>query len=280
MSPNPAESCQPQSEADHGEEHWSLVSIAFGAVSGTVIAILIQPLVDLLPAKLFEEFLTKLVETILNLGLPVLFAYIAARIRRLDHFLRLYLAPAAFVASVLLTLSLWAHADWPTNRLAIAAAALTMVETWFFLLFCGGAIQSGLSQIVGKQEAEYKERREADARRIAEQSIAEGDPGMAAGLFAVNAAGEVSKALSQGCLQLALLAFNLAAIFGVSALDAHELFKLSLTWSLLAGAIIAAALVPVVLMSKKFGEQHAETVPLDEKYTGILPDREKHNEAP
>ena len=72
-----------------------------------------------------------------------------------------------------------------------------MVETWFFLLFCGGAIQSGLSQIVGKQEAEYKERREADARRIAEQSIAEGDPGMAAGLFAVNAAGEVSKALSK-----------------------------------------------------------------------------------
>jgi hypothetical protein len=279
MSPNAAES-QPQSESDHGGEHWSLVSIAFGAVSGTVIAILIQPLVDLLPAKLFEEFLTKLVETILNLGLPVLFAYIAARIRRLDHFLRLHLARAAFVASVLLALSLWVHAGGPTNRLAIAASALTMVETWFFLLFCGDAVQSGLSQIVGKQAVKYKEQREADARSIAEQSVAEGDPGMAAGLFAVNAAGEFNKTLAQGCLRFVLLAFNLAAIFVVSALDAHELFKLSGAWSLIAAAIIAAATMPIVLMSEKFGEQHAETVPLDEKYVGILPDRDKHDEAP
>jgi hypothetical protein len=155
-----------------------------------------------------------------------------------------------------------------------------MVETWFFLLFCGDSVQSGLSQIVGKQAVKYKEQREADARSIAEQSIAQGDPGMAAGLFAVNAAGELGKALAGGCFRLVLLAFNLAAIFMVSALDAHELFKLSLAWSLMAGAIIAAATMPIVLMSEKFGEQHAETVPLGEKYAGILPDRDKRDGAP
>lgn len=49
---------------------------------------------------------------------------------------------------------------------------------------------------------------------------------------------------------------------------------------MIAAAIIAAATMPIVLMSEKFGEQHAETVPLDEKYVGILPDRDKHDEAP
>ena len=278
MGPS-AEEAKHQSDSNDGESHWSLVSVAFGAVSGTIIAILIQPLVDLLPAKLFEEFLSRIVEAILRLGLPVLFAYTATRIRRLDHFLLRYLSPAALIASVLLALSLWARSGWPTHLLAVISIVLTMLETCFFLLFCGSAVQLGLSQIVGKQEAVYKEDREAEAQRIAAQSIAEGDPDKAVTRFAWSAGGRVVQAMLPACLNTILLEFNIAAIFIVSSLDSHELFNLSWIWSVIAGAIIAAATMQIVGMSLEFGLQHAATVPLDEKYRGILTDHDDCDDA-
>jgi hypothetical protein len=281
MSSEPAESeLEPSDPSKKNEEHWSLVSVAFGAVSGTIISILVQPLIELLPGKLFEEFLRSAVESVLFIGLPILLAFAAARIRRLDHFLRKYLAPAALCTSLLLAYSLWTHAGRPVRLLPMVAAALTTFETWFFILFCGGAVQVGLSQIRGKQEIEYEKQREDDARRIAEEAIAEGDPAIATGIFGLNVAGAVGQAIGFGCLQILLLVFHMAAIWAVSTLDAYVFFRLSLLWSLAAGTIIAAAITRVVTFSQEFGERHSESIPLDEKYKGILPNREDRDIEP
>lgn len=223
--------------------------------------------------ELFENFLDVLVERILSLALPILFALFASRIRRIDHFLRQYLAGAGLLISLLLAFSPWTYAGRPVRLLPLGAAALTMVVTWFFLLFCGGAVQLGLAQITGKQKEEYEKQREADAQDIAAKAIAEGDPDIATGISATNVAGAVGKAIASGCLQLVLFWFNIFAIFAVSTLDAHVLFRLSLVWSLIA-AIIATATTRVLTLSEEFGERHSESVPLSEKYKGILPNRE------
>jgi hypothetical protein len=273
MSPN-ATAGSSESQPGPNEEHWSLVSVAFGAVSGTIIAILIQPLVELLPARLFEEFVSHVVEALLMLGLPILFAFIASRIRRLDHFLRRYLPRAALVASVILAASLWAHAGRPMSVWAVVAVVLTVIETWLFLLFCGGAVGTGLLQIVGRQKAEYEKIREEDAQRIVEEAIAEGEPDMATAIFSLNIAGAVGAALAHGCLGIVLVTLHMVAIWVVRALDAYVLFRLSLVWSVIAGTFVAAATIRLVTVSEEFGEQHSETVPLKEKYKGILPNRE------
>jgi hypothetical protein len=272
VSNEPAKNGAVQSE--QGGEHWSLVGVAFGAVTGTIISILMQPLVDLLPGKLFENLLDVLVEHVLSLALPILFALFVSRIRRIDHFLRQYLAGAGFLISFLLAFSLWTYAGRPVRLQPLGAAALTMIVTWFFLLFSGGAVQLGLAQITGKQKEEYEKQREADAQDIAAEAIAEGDPDIATGIFATNVAGAVGKAIASGCLQLVLFWFNITAIFVVSTLDAHVLFKLSLVWSLIAAIIIAAATTRVLTLSEEFGERYSESVPLSEKYKGILPHRE------
>jgi hypothetical protein len=261
-------------QSEQGGEHWSLVGVAFGAVTGTIISILIQPLVDLLPGKLFENFLDVFVEHILSLALPILFALFASRIRRIDQFLHRYLAGAGLLISFLLAFSVWSYAGGPVRLLPVGAAALTMVVTWFFLLFCGGAVQLGLAQITGKQKEEYEKKREADAQDIAAKAIAEGDPDIATEIFATNAAGAVGKALASGCLQFVLFWFNIAAIFAVGTLDAHVLFRLSLVWSLLAAIIIAAATTRVLTLSEEFGERYSGSVPLSDKYKGIQPKRE------
>ncbi len=256
-----------------GPERVSLASLAFGAVSGTVLGILIRPILDLLPARLFEEFVSRVVEAAVTIGLAVGGAFVASRIGRLDHFLRRYLAGAAVIASLALAASLWARAGMPRGGSAVAALAATSGESWLFLMFCGGAVTLGLFQITGGQARQYEEAREADARRISEEAIAEGDPALAAGIFGSNAAGAVGQALAMGCARLVGVTFHLLAVWAVTALDAHVLFELSWVWSALAGGILAAASMLTVMSSAEFGERYSSTVPLDEKYRGILPDR-------
>jgi hypothetical protein len=256
---------------NQNEEPWSLVSVAFGAVTGAIISVLIQPLVELLPGRLFEEFLARLVEDALLIGVPILLAFAVARIHRLDHLLQRFLLPASLGVSLLFGLSLWIRAGTPTNRWPVVAVVLSLTETGLFLLFCGGAVGVGLSQIAGKQEEQYTREREAEAQQIAGQAIAEGDPDLAAGIFSSNVAGEFSQGIAVGCLKVLLFSFHMAAIWVVSALDAHFLFNLSLPWSLGAATIIATAATRVVTLSEEFGERYSESVPLDEKYHGILP---------
>jgi hypothetical protein len=147
------------------------------------------------------------------------------------------------------------------------------------LLFCGGALQRGLLRIVGKQEAEYENAREAEARQIAAEATAAGDPALAAGIFGIGVAGTLSKAIMSGCLQIVLLVFHVAAIWTVSSFNARKLFNLSLAWSLFAGAIIGVSIIPVVIFSEEFGKQHSESIPLDEKYDEILPGREDRDKG-
>jgi hypothetical protein len=134
------------------EERWSLVSVAFGAVTGTIVSVLIQPFVDLLPGKLFEEFPARLVDDALLFGLPILLAFAAARIRRLDRFLQRYLAPAAVAVSLLLGLSLWIRAGEPAGLWPVVTLAVTVIEAWLFPVFCGGTVRVGLLQIAGPQQ--------------------------------------------------------------------------------------------------------------------------------
>ncbi len=252
-------------------ESWSLVSAAFGAVIGTVLAALLQPVLEHLPGRLFEDFLGRLLEDAISFGVPVLLAFAVARVRRLDHLLQRFLAPASLAVSLLLAASLWIRTGMPAGRWPLLALAFTAIESCLFLLFCGGAVGLGLFQIGGRQEEEYRRQREAEARQIADQAVAAGDPALAAGIFGANAGGEVSGALAAGCWKMILLLFHMSAIGCVSAMDAYFLFRLTLLWSIVAAVIIAAAATRVVTLSEEFGEQYSDSVPLDEKYHGILP---------
>ncbi len=270
MNPDPAQAAQ-AAATEQNEEHWSLVSVAFGAVTGVIISMLIRPVMELLPGKLFEEFLSKTVETVFSIGLPILLGFIAAHIRRLDQFLQRYLATAALIGAILLSFSLWVHAGHPVRIFPIVSGLLTMVETWVFLLFCGGIVQTGLLQIKGNQEGEYLKLREADAQRIAADAVAAGDPDIAVTIFGLNAAGAAARGVLAGCLYILLLEFHMVAIGVVSTLDAYVFFKLSLLWSLASGIILAAATTRIVTFSIDFGERYSETIPIEEKYKGIQP---------
>jgi hypothetical protein len=255
------------------QEHFSAISLAFGAVLGTVISVSMKPLTDLLPGRLFEEFLHGGVEMALMVGFPILLGLVAARIRRLDRLLRRYLLSASLCASLLLGLSLWRYAGWSVAKWSVISILLTWLVIWLFLLVCGGAVIQGLSVIIGKQAKAYKKRREAEAQEIAARAIADGDPGAAAGAFGAAAAGGVGEGILRVVAIGLLLLFITAAVFAVSALDAYRLFSLSRSWSLLTGAIIAAAAIQVVRLSEGFGEKFSESVPLEEKSKEILPNR-------
>ena len=132
MNADPAQAAQ-AAATEQNEGHWSLVSVAFGAVTGVIISMLIRPVIELLPGKLFEEFLSKTVETVFSIGLPIL---------------RLHRSTYSPVGSIPATLSGHRRIDRsntaliqpmgsrrPSSQdLPIVSGLLTMVETWVFLL--------------------------------------------------------------------------------------------------------------------------------------------------
>ncbi len=256
------------------EERPTLVSIAFGAVTGTLLAMLIRPIIDLVPGTLFEEFFTRIAEAIITVAFAVIGGYAAHRTGRLDHLLAKYLLRAATIVSIAFSVSLWLRAARPMTLGVAGALVATTVECWLLLFYCGAIVRTGLFGIAPSQEKEYLEKREADAQEIAMAAIAEGDPGIAAGLFGLNAAGAVGAAWVAGCLFAIVTTFHIAAVFTVAAVDAHVLFRLSAIWSVLAGAIIALASTSLGTWSMKLGERFADSVPIGEKYKGILPVRD------
>jgi hypothetical protein len=251
-----------------------IARVAFGSVVGAVVGLLLDPLLSLLPpADLLSEFVEGLVSAALNLAVIVAFGIFAARVQRLDRFLRRYLVRIALAVSLFLPLALWINAGAPTGLAVLLSLVVTGFVTATFLIVCGEIVYQTMQAPTEAQAKELAERRAAEAERIAEGAIAAGDPQIAAGVFGADLAGRVGRMQALACVGVVGAAVLGPGIVIAGTAGARFLYELAWQWSFLVGCILLAAAIRVVTFGSDLGTAHAHQVPTAEKHQPILPER-------
>ena len=254
------------------KENPILVRIAFGAVIGAVVGLMVNPLLERLPKiPLVSAFIETLASEILSVALVAIGIFISARIQRLDKFLESHLGFLATILSIIFTAALWVNADLPMNASSVVVLLLTLLLCRFFLLYCGAVVKASMHNLTADQADDYLHRREKEAKSIAGEAIKAGDPQLAVGVFAIDFAGRAGQAMREGCYGCVMIVFFGVGTLLMATADAHVLYNLSLGWSLPIGAVITTAVLGLFGLSDKIGGAHADQIPVEEKYENILP---------
>jgi Na+/H+-dicarboxylate symporter len=244
-----------------------MTKVAFGAIAGAILGLLLDPLLKLLPLEpVSKGFIDGLGSEVLTLLLVMLGAWLSRRIKRLDRFIGAHLWWIAVVASLLFATSLWLNASRPTGHQALLSVVLAAVTAFLVLTLAGKAFAAAMQAYTPAQLAQATADREKEAQRMALE-----DPYAAIGAFGLSAAGESGEAFGAGCLMLFLGLFLSALVLAATAHAAHFLYGNTWLGATLTSIIVLVATLGLFKFAYKAGGEHAGRVPLEEKYKPIVP---------
>lgn len=245
---------------------------AFGAISGAIVALLLDPLLKLLPAgDLVKQYISSFVLCLLTAALSLAGALLFQRIKRLDHFINAHIWWMAGTASVLFAASLWLNAGMPTAWPAIASAAFSGVVAFLFFAFSGRVITKAMHQYTADQAPQAQAEREREAQGIAWEAVTSGELEAGIGILTTNVAGESAEAWREGCLTPFLTLFLGIGILLAATFAAHFSYGLAWIWSILTAVIVLLGGMGILAIAESIGTAHADKIPWWEKFRSIFP---------